>query len=62
MTKTMSHDEIIREERRLEEFHACATCGQKYVYDNPFWDGTDFAHPAWWRGESRGCQSTIEVV
>lgn len=22
-----------------------------YLADNPFWDSTDSAHPAWWRGE-----------
>lgn len=21
------------------------------IEDNPFWDCTDFSHPAWWRGE-----------
>lgn len=24
------------------------------VEDNPFWDGTDAAHPAWWRGSDYG--------
>ncbi len=30
--------------------------------DNEFWDGTDGAHQAWWRGEKFGCQQTIRVV
>lgn len=30
--------------------------------DNPFWDGTDAAHPAWWRGCDRGSVSIIELV
>jgi hypothetical protein len=24
--------------------------------DDPQWDGTDAAHPAWWRGNDRGCR------
>jgi hypothetical protein len=23
---------------------------------DPQWDGTDAAHPAWWRGNDRGCR------
>ena len=25
-----------------------------YRRDDPFWDGSDFAHPAWWRGNDQG--------
>ena len=28
------------------------------VEDNPFWDGTEGAHPAWWRGQ----QHTVEMM
>lgn len=28
--------------------------------DNPAWDGTDAAHPAWWRGQDWGVQATIQ--
>lgn len=28
------------------------------IEDNPMWDGTDAAHPAWWRGE----KSTVQGV
>lgn len=27
--------------------------------DNPFWDGTDAAHPAWWRGHDATAQRMI---
>lgn len=30
--------------------------------DNPFWDCTDAAHPAWWRGNDSGCDMTIKMV
>lgn len=26
------------------------------LLDDPQWDGTDAAHPAWWRGERRGVE------
>lgn len=29
--------------------------------DNPFWDATDGAHPAWWRGEEYGCKAMIRL-
>lgn len=32
------------------------------VVDNPFWDGTDAAHPAWWRGQERGVDGTCEQI
>jgi len=32
------------------------------VVDNPFWDCTDGAHPAWWRGETYGVQGMIRLV
>lgn len=32
------------------------------VLDNPDADGTDNAHPAWWRGCDAGTQMTIEWV
>lgn len=30
------------------------------IADNPFWDATDVAHPAWWRGDDHGCAVTVE--
>ena len=33
-----------------------------YVYDNQFWGGTDFAHPAWWRGEERGTKALVYII
>ena len=30
--------------------------------DNPEWDGTDLAHPAWWRGCDSGADSTIAII
>jgi hypothetical protein len=33
-----------------------------YDADNPFWDGTDFAHPAYHRGVDRGIEAVLEVM
>lgn len=30
--------------------------------DNPFWDATDYAHAAWWRGCDYGCQTTANAL
>lgn len=30
--------------------------------DNPGYDGTDAAHPAWWRGEEHGSDFTADVL
>ncbi len=30
--------------------------------DNPFWDCTDGAHPAWWRGQEYGCKAIVRIV
>jgi len=30
--------------------------------DNPFWDCTDAAHPAWWRGEEYSIKMMIVLV
>lgn len=30
--------------------------------DCPRWDGTDLAHPAWWRGCDVGVETTIQVI
>ena len=30
--------------------------------DDPRWDMTDAAHPAWWRGYDYGAQTTIREV
>ena len=49
--------------------HSCDYCdnGEEYVakydgLDNPEWDGTDLAHPAWWRGNDVGVDSTVLVI
>lgn len=30
--------------------------------DNPFWDCTEGAHPAWWRGEEYGVRGMVKMV
>jgi hypothetical protein len=30
--------------------------------DNPFFDGTDGAHPAWWRGNDQGVLTTADLL
>jgi len=30
--------------------------------DNPELDGTDGAHPAWWRGCDSGVESTVQAI
>lgn len=30
------------------------------LFNDPELDGTDFAHPAWWRGNEAGCLGTAE--
>jgi len=30
--------------------------------DNPELDATDWAHPAWWRGNDRGVEATCEML
>jgi hypothetical protein len=30
--------------------------------DNPEHDGTDLAHPAWWRGCDSGADSTVVII
>lgn len=30
--------------------------------DQPQWDSTDAAHPAWWRGNDRGVEATVEAL
>ena len=30
--------------------------------DNPWFDGTDYAHPAWWRGTDHGVKQTVKIV
>lgn len=30
--------------------------------DNPELDGTDSAHPAWWRGCDAGAESTVHII
>lgn len=32
------------------------------IPDNPYMDGTDAAHPAWWRGNERGVQVACEFL
>lgn len=32
------------------------------ITDNPFWDCTDGAHPAWWRGCDYGIDKVIEII
>lgn len=30
--------------------------------DDPSWDGTDAAHPAWWRGNDAGVDGAVMVI
>lgn len=30
--------------------------------DDPNLDGTDAAHPAWWRGQERGVDGTLKIL
>jgi hypothetical protein len=30
--------------------------------DNPDWDSTDAAHPAWWRGNDAGVEAVVKIV
>ncbi len=30
--------------------------------DNPIWDCTDAAHPAWWRGNKQGVEGMVKRV
>ena len=30
--------------------------------DNEFWDCSDGAHPAWWRGEKFGCEAMTRLM
>lgn len=32
------------------------------IHDDPQWDGTDMAHPAWWRGYDDGVQGAIACI
>src|ERR1043166_9002424 len=34
----------------------------KLIPDDPDFDGTDAAHPAFWRGHDHGCWGTIERI
>lgn len=46
------------ERRNLESqarCYACMTFRNKPLPDCKFWDATDYAHPAWWRGSDYGC-------
>lgn len=41
---------------------ACDKARSAPAYDNPDLDGTDGAHPAWWRGNDHGIRTTIREV
>lgn len=34
----------------------------KIIPDDPEADGTDFAHPAWWRGYEHSCRTFCQLV
>jgi hypothetical protein len=40
--------------------------GSRMIHDEPAWDCTDFAHPAWWRGHQHTtavlCQMINEIL
>jgi hypothetical protein len=33
-----------------------------YSADDPIWDCTDFAHPAWWRGQEQCALRIAEII
>lgn len=33
-----------------------------FIKDNPEWDATDFAHPAWWRGEQHAVTQVVKQI
>lgn len=35
---------------------------QSVIPDNPDWDFTDDAHPAWWRGHENGCALACQGI
>lgn len=49
----------VSKEKRQED---SATCAATSHADDPETDGTDFAHPAWWRGNDRGVEAVCEIV
>lgn len=40
----------------------CAECGLPVTIDWPSLDGTDGAHPAWWRGDDHGVHAACKVL
>lgn len=44
----------------------CPFCGPVYCAghpdDDPCWDGTDAAQPAWWRGQDDGVRAVVTFV
>jgi len=40
----------------------CAERSCARLDDDPFYDGTDFAHAAWWRGNDAGVLSTVKAL
>src|SRR5271169_1645376 len=45
----------------LEAVHEALQQPRQYM-DNPEMDGTDFAHPAWWRGQDRALLGFVNEV
>lgn len=41
---------------------ACDKARSAQAYDNPELDGTDGAHPAWWRGDEHGTEMVMREV
>jgi hypothetical protein len=41
---------------------AAALQASRAEADDPQWDGTDAAHPAWWRGNDRGVEAVVQIV
>jgi hypothetical protein len=33
-----------------------------YKWDDPYMDGTEGAHPAWWRGNEAGVLAVIKII
>ena len=57
----MGGDQVICMHPRQEWQWVCEKCGDREAgtYDDPTLDGTEGAHPAWWRGDDHGYRKGV---
>ena len=55
-------EELDKEVEKRSVKVKCRQCRAEYEYDNDFWDGTDGAHPSWWRGKERGYREACDRI